>query len=80
MNIRNSKSSEIKLKILAIGAHPDDVEIGCGGLLSRLSKMGYEIYIFILTRGEAGGNGGENREKEAINSAKTIGVKENLVR
>ncbi|MFH0749288.1 MAG: PIG-L family deacetylase [Candidatus Bathyarchaeota archaeon] len=62
------------LKILAIGAHPDDIEIGCGGSLLMASKLRYEIYLYILTHGEAGGSNGENREKEAMASSKMIGA------
>lgn len=66
----------INLKILAIGAHPDDVEIGCGGVLSKLKKIGHEINIYILTYGEAGGGSEEDRRAEATTSAKILGVKE----
>jgi len=66
----------MKLKILAVGAHPDDVEIGCAGLLLKAIKSEHDVYVYILTRGEAGGSDGENREKEAKKSARTIGVKE----
>ena len=63
------------MRILAVGAHPDDVEIGCGGLLVKASKLGHEISIYILTHGEAGGSNGHDREKEAVNSADTISAK-----
>lgn len=63
------------MKILAIGAHPDDVEIGCGGLLLKFIKRGHEVYILILTHGEAGRNLEGNRDKEAMASAKALGAK-----
>lgn len=63
------------MKILALGAHPDDVEIGCGGLLLKSSRLGYEIYIYILTHGEAGTKTVGNRDEEAFESANTIGAK-----
>ncbi|MCJ7631862.1 PIG-L family deacetylase [Candidatus Bathyarchaeota archaeon] len=64
------------MKILAIGAHPDDIELGCGGLLIRSKKMGYDINYLILTRGEAGSqlNPEDDREAEARESAKAIGA------
>ena len=44
-------------KILAIGTHPDDIEVGCGGFLLQCAKQGHEIYMYVLTRGEKGGKG-----------------------
>ncbi len=46
------------MNILAIGAHPDDIEIGCGGTLIKYSKKGHNIFLMILTLGEMGGKGG----------------------
>ena len=62
------------MKVLAIGAHPDDVEIGCGGCLLKYAKTGNDVYISCMTLGEAGGNSAV-REKEAQASAKIIGVR-----
>jgi LmbE family N-acetylglucosaminyl deacetylase len=64
------------VKILAIGAHPDDVEIGCGGFLLKSTRAKDEVYIYFLTRGEAGGGGGDQREQEARISAEMIGAKD----
>jgi len=50
--------------ILALGAHPDDVEFGCGGTLAKLQAEGHAIHIAILSLGGAGGNP-ETRKKEA---------------
>jgi LmbE family N-acetylglucosaminyl deacetylase len=44
------------LRILAIGAHPDDVEIGCGGALLASSERGNEIFIYVATRGDKSGD------------------------
>ena len=41
-----------KLDVVAVGAHPDDVEIGCGGTLARLASLGYRVAIVDLTDGE----------------------------
>jgi LmbE family N-acetylglucosaminyl deacetylase len=62
------------MKVLAIGAHPDDVEVGCGGTLLKFARLNHEINVFFLTRGGAGGSI-KQREKEARNSAKSIGLK-----
>jgi len=60
--------------ILAIGAHPDDIEIGCGGTIIKHIIRGDDVYYVIATNGEKGGNMVE-RIKEAKNSAAIIGVK-----
>lgn len=62
-------------KILAIGAHPDDVEFGCGGILIKEIQKGSLVKIIVCSLGEAGTNGTpESRKQEAINAAKIIGA------
>lgn len=52
-------------KILAIGAHPDDIEFGCGGILLKEKQLGSEIHIAVCSKGESGTFGTpEIREKE----------------
>jgi len=71
----------LKLDILAIGAHPDDVELGCGATIAKEIAAGKKVGILDLTRGELGTRGTpEIREKEANNAAKIMGVlvRENL--
>jgi len=63
------------MNILAIGAHPDDIEIGCGGTLIKYSQRGHNVYLLIITKGEKGGKG-DIRFKEQIEAAKIMGVKE----
>lgn len=66
----------MKLDVLAIGAHPDDVELGCAGTIAKLSKLGYKTGIIDLTEGELGTRGTkEIRAKEASSAAKFLGVK-----
>jgi LmbE family N-acetylglucosaminyl deacetylase/ActR/RegA family two-component response regulator len=60
--------------VLAIGAHPDDVEIGCGGLLLRHASLGDEVSILTLTGGEAGGVS-SRRIKESQHAAKLLGAR-----
>lgn len=71
----------MKLDVLAIGVHPDDVELGCSGTLIKEIKRGKQIGIVDLTQGELGTRGTvETRYKEAAEAAKIIGaaVRENL--
>ncbi len=61
--------------VIAFGAHPDDVEAACGGLLVQLVRRGYRVAICDLTRGEMASNGTpEEREKEAEAAARILGV------
>lgn len=69
------------LDVLAIGAHPDDIELTCGGTLLRLKSLGYSVGMIDLTRGERGTRGSsEIRAAEADAAFKTLGmdVRENL--
>ena len=66
----------MKLDILAIGAHPDDIELSCGGTILKHVSLGYTVGILDLTRGELGTRGSaELRTVEAMNGAKLLGVK-----
>ena len=71
----------MKLDILAIGVHPDDVELGCSGTLINEIKRGKKVGIVDLTQGELGTRGTiETRYQESANAAMIIGaaVRENL--
>ena len=71
----------MKLDILAIGAHPDDVELGCSGTLAKEIHQGKSVGILDLTRGELGTRGSaEIRDKESTAAAKILNIKvrENL--
>ena len=71
----------MKLDILAIGAHPDDVELGCSGTLAKEIHHGKSVGILDLTRGELGTRGSaEIRDKESAAAAKILNIKvrENL--
>ena len=63
-----------KMKILAIGAHPDDIEIGCAGTLIKYAKKGNDIYLLIMTGGEHGGDSGKRRKEQEV-SAELMGVR-----
>ena len=71
----------MKLDILAFGAHPDDVELGCSGTILKEVSLGKKVGIVDLTRGELGTRGSaEIRDEEASAAAKILGVavRENL--
>jgi LmbE family N-acetylglucosaminyl deacetylase len=58
-----------KLRVVCVGAHPDDPESGCGGTLARYAERGHEVTIVYLTRGEKGIPGKSNQKAAAIRSA-----------
>jgi bacillithiol biosynthesis deacetylase BshB1 len=65
----------MKLDLLAIAAHPDDVELTCGGTLLKMAHSGYKTGILDLTAGEMGTRGTpETRAKEAAKAAKLLRV------
>ena len=71
----------MKLDILAIGAHPDDVELSCAGVLIKEQSRGKITGVLDLTRGELGSKGSaEIRDQEAADAAKImkLSVRENL--
>jgi bacillithiol biosynthesis deacetylase BshB1 len=71
----------MKLDILAFGAHPDDVELGCSGTIAKEVSLGKKVGIIDLTRGELGTRGSvEIRDQESSLAAEILGisVRENL--
>src|SRR6516164_5420129 len=65
----------MKLDLLAIAAHPDDVELTCGGTLLKMARLGYKTGILDLTQGEMGTRGTpETRAEEAACAAKILRV------
>ena len=71
----------MKLDILAIGAHPDDVELGCGGTLAKEIKNGKIVGILDLTKGELGTRGTDETRRVEADAAKNIlgvAIRENL--
>ncbi|MDD7913898.1 bacillithiol biosynthesis deacetylase BshB1 [Polaribacter ponticola] len=71
----------MKLDILAFGAHPDDVELGCGATIAKEISLGKKVGVVDLTRGELGTRGSADlRDLESENAAKVLGitVRENL--
>ena len=78
---KSVNDSSRHLKIVCVGAHPDDPESGCGGTLARYSSSGHEVTVIYLTRGEAGIHGKSHEEAAAVRTAeaetacKIIGAK-----
>ena len=73
--------SNLNVDILAIGAHPDDVELGCSGTIAKEIALGKKVGVIDLTRGELGTRGSaEIRDSEAKKAAGILGVsfRENL--
>jgi LmbE family N-acetylglucosaminyl deacetylase len=63
------------MKILALGPHPDDIEIGCGGNLIKYVDGGHELYMMVMTFGDKGGNR-DIRKSEQLKAAEIMGVKD----
>jgi LmbE family N-acetylglucosaminyl deacetylase len=63
------------MNILALGAHPDDVEIGCGGTLLKYARAGHHVYLMILTDGARGGDS-DVRRSEQVASSQILGARE----
>ena len=69
-------AADARLDVIAVGAHPDDVEIGCGGTLALLASQGFSVGIIDLTDGEPTprSSGPQERLAEARSAARTLGV------
>ena len=61
------------MNILAIGAHPDDIEFGCGGTLIKYALKGHDVHLLVLTDGALGGDAAERR-REQETAAKLLGA------
>ena len=70
---KSQKTKSDPAVVLAIGAHPDDVEIGCGGTLIRHSSSGDKVTVLTLSGGEHGGEPGK-RVKESERAAEILGA------
>lgn len=69
----------MSVDVLAIGAHPDDVEMICGGTVAKMVDRGYSVAVIDMTRGEMGTRGTpETREHEAQEAARVLGVSERV--
>lgn len=82
-SIQNLNKSEYVLEkkdyrmnqgIIAIGAHPDDIELGCGASLAKLSKEGFDIFAIVLSNGSKGNPFNQNRIEETSQALSMLGV------
>ncbi len=55
-----------KMRILALGAHPDDIEAGCAGALIKYARGGHRIFLMVLTEGEWGADPGGRRHEQEL--------------
>ncbi|KPJ60529.1 MAG: hypothetical protein AMJ46_05840 [Latescibacteria bacterium DG_63] len=63
------------MRVAAIGTHPDDVELTCGGLVAKLVWLGHDVRMFDLTCGEKGSSGSQRaRAAESSRAARVLGV------
>lgn len=67
------KNSGKRMKVLALGCHPDDIEYGCAGALYKLAQAGHQVYLMVLTEGTMGGQG-HIRRHEQMRAAEFLGV------
>ncbi len=65
------------MRLMAIGAHPDDIEFGCAGTIARYNQRGTEVYLVVVADGAMGGDP-RVRKKEQEVSAEIMGVKKLL--
>jgi len=56
------------MRILAIGAHPDDIEFGCGGTLAKYARQGHEVSLLIMTEGAGGGEPAVRRREQQLSA------------
>ncbi|GKS58662.1 hypothetical protein YTPLAS18_21890 [Nitrospira sp.] len=59
------------MRLLAIGAHPDDIEAGCGGTLIKYAQDGHRIFLMVMTEGERGATR-HTRHREQLRAARTL--------
>lgn len=63
------------MNVLAIGAHPDDIEYGCGGTLTLYAEKGHDVFLFVASDGGLGGDP-ETRRREQEAAAAVLGARE----
>ena len=64
-----------KMNILAIGAHPDDIEFGCGGTLIKYSQKSHRLFLLVMTKGELGAPAAV-RAEEQLDSKTILGAED----
>lgn len=64
----------VKRSVLAIGAHPDDIELGCGGTIAKLCALGVHVRALVFTQGQKGKLGPGDRAVETRCALSLLGV------
>lgn len=72
--LQQFETAEDRLSILAIGAHPDDIELGCGGTLAKLARGGARIQAVILSQGRRGTLTEQDRANETRKALAVLGI------
>ena len=62
------------MNVLAIGAHPDDIEYGCGGMLTKYAEKGHTVYLFIASDGSLGGEPAGSTRRASAGRCSWTGV------
>lgn len=65
--------------IIAVGAHPDDIELGCGASLAKLSREGFDVFAVVLSNGSKGNAFQKDRVQETHQALSILGVKNTFV-
>ena len=65
-----------RLAVLAVGAHPDDIELGCGGALAKLAAGGARVRAVIFSKGRRGAVADDDRERESYAALAVLGVRD----
>jgi LmbE family N-acetylglucosaminyl deacetylase len=63
------------MNVLALGAHPDDIEYGCGGMLTKYAERGHDVFLWVASDGALGGDGATRRQEQA-DSALIMGARD----
>ncbi|MGX7895916.1 PIG-L deacetylase family protein [Tsuneonella sp. HG222] len=77
--VQVSETPGVPVSILAIGAHPDDIELGCGATLAKLARSGAAIRVVIFSKGRRGALSDADRAKETRIALSTLGVDDVVV-
>ena len=72
--MQTSDFDEGRMSILAVGAHPDDIELGCGGTLAKLAQAGAQIHAVIFSKGRRGTLSDQDRANETRTALEVLGI------
>ena len=75
VKVVGDQKMSVQRRVLVVGAHPDDIEIACGGTVAKMRDAGYEIHGLVMTQGERGGNASV-RPGEARRGGEFLGLDE----